>query len=74
MQAIYHTSTKELTVDFLEMLKKQFGDAKIDIVVREKDDTDYLNSSTKNRALLEESISAVEQAKLIDKSLEDLGI
>jgi len=38
MEAIYHTSVNELSIYFLEMLKKQFANAKIDI--------DYLNSST----------------------------
>jgi len=74
MQAVYHTSTNELTMDFLEMLKKQFANAKVDIIIRENDDTDYLNSSAKNRELLEKSILEVEEGKLINKSLEELDI
>jgi len=34
MQAVYYTSVDELTIGFLEMLKKQFSNAKVDIVIR----------------------------------------
>ncbi|HRF56465.1 MAG TPA: hypothetical protein PLV58_03620 [Campylobacterales bacterium] len=46
MQAVYHTSVAELGVEFLDMLKKQFANAKVDIVVTEQDETEYLTSST----------------------------
>ena len=65
MQAIYHTNTEELTIEFLEMIKKQFANAKIDIVIREMDETDYLNKSPKNKELLEKAIKEVEEGKLI---------
>ena len=74
MQAVYHTNVNELTVSFLEMLKKQFSNAKVDIVIRQNDETDYLNSSEKNRKLLEEAILEVEQSKVISKKLEDLNL
>ena len=48
MQAVYHTNLNELTIDFLENLKKQFHNAKVDVVIREFDDTDYLNNHIGN--------------------------
>ncbi len=47
MQAIYHTHIDELNIDFLNMLKKQFVYSKVNIVISDKDDADYLNSSEK---------------------------
>jgi|GEM_PF-2533493 len=73
MQAVYHTSVAELGVEFLDMLKKQFANAKVDIVVTEQDETEYLNSSTANKNLLEHSIREVESSILIHKSEKELG-
>jgi len=64
MEAIYHTNVNELSIEFLEMLKKQFTNASVDIVVRESDETDYLNSSAVNKKNLEDAITEVEQSKL----------
>jgi len=74
MEAIYHANVNELSSDFIEMLKKQFSNAKVDIVIRQNDDTDYLNSSPTNRKYLEEAIAEVEKTKLIHKSIEELGL
>ncbi len=74
MEAIYHTNINEISIDFIEMLKKQFTNAKVDIVIRQNDETDYLNSSKTNRKYLEEAIREVESAKLIYKSIDELGI
>ena len=74
MEAIYHTNINELSMDFLEMLKKQFTNAKVDIVIRQSDETDYLNSSETNRKYLEEAIAEVEESKLIHKSIEELEL
>lgn len=74
MQAVYHTSVEELGVEFLDMLKKQFANAKVDIVVTEQDETEYLNSSTTNKKLLELSICEVENSILIRKSEKELGL
>ncbi len=74
MQAIYHTDVNELNIDFLNMLKKQFLNAKVDIVIKDIDDTDYLNSSSKNKKLLDEAILEVEQSKLIHKEMDELNI
>jgi hypothetical protein len=61
MNAIYHTTTNELTVDFFKFLKKQFKNYNVDIVIREKDKTDYLNSSKINKRYLEEAIQEVKR-------------
>ncbi|HIP17747.1 MAG TPA: hypothetical protein EYG78_00235 [Sulfurovum sp.] len=74
MQAIYHTDVNELNIDFLNMLKKQFLNAKVDIVIKDIDETDYLNSSSENRKLLDEAILEVEQSKLIHKEMDELNI
>ena len=74
MQAVFHTDLNELTFSFLENLKKQFRNAKVDIVIRENDETDYLNSSKKNRLFLESAIKEVENHNLINKEMDDLNL
>ncbi len=74
MQAIYHTSVDELTVAFLENLKRQFKNSKVDIVIKDMDETDYLNSSKKNRQYLEEAIEEVENINLINKTPKELDL
>lgn len=74
MQAIYHTSLDELTSSFIQSLKDQFKNSKVDIVIREMDETDHLNQSAKNRQYLEEAIREVESANLINKTPKELGL
>ena len=74
MQAIYHTSIDELTVTFIEHLKKQFKNSSVDIVIKDKDETDHLNSSEKNKNYLEEAINEVNNTKLIQKTPQELGL
>lgn len=74
MQAIYHATLDELTVTFIEQLKQQFKNSKVDIIIKDQDETDYLNSSAKNRAYLDQAIQEVAHTKLIQKSPEDLGL
>jgi len=74
MQAVYYTSVDELTINFLDMLKKQFANAKVELVIRQNDETDYLNSSFKNKKLLEKAILEVEEGKLVNKTIEDLDL
>ena len=64
----------ELTNDFVLMLKKQFKDGYLDIVVSESDETDYLLSSDKNRELLEKSLKEVNDGVYIRKSLKELDL
>ena len=74
MQAIYHTNINELTVSFINHLKKQFKNSSVDIVIKDKDDTDYLNSSIKNKEFLEEAIREVNNTQFIQKTQEELGL
>ena len=74
MQAIYHTTIDELSVSFIKNLKKQFANSKVDIIVKDLDETDYLNSSSKNKQYLEEAIQEVIATKLIKKTPEELNL
>lgn len=74
MQAIYHANINELTVSFIDHLKKQFQNSSIDIVIKDNDDTAYLNSSIKNKEFLEEAISDVNNTQFIQKTPEELGL
>ncbi len=56
MLTIYMLKVAELTNDFIEMLKIQFKDKEIKIVVTEADETDYLMSSSEYK---EEVLSRV---------------
>ena len=72
MQAVYHTTVEELDITFIENIKKQFANAKVDIFVREMDETDYLNSSEKNKKRLQSAIKKVEEKKFIEKDLDEI--
>jgi len=72
MQAVYHTTVEELDITFIENIKKQFANAKVDIFVREIDETDYLNSSEKNKKRLQSAIKKVEEKKFIEKDLDEI--
>ena len=74
MQAIYHTTTEELTVSFLENFKKQFKNHSIEIIVKEQDETQYLNNSEVNKKYLEEAIKEVERGNIIQKTPQELGL
>ncbi len=74
MQAIYHVSLNEIDLNFINSIKKQFQNAKVDIVIKQMDETDYLNSSEKNRAYLQEAIKEVDESKFITKTIEELGL
>ncbi len=74
MQAIYHTSIDELTVSFIQSLKEQFKNSKVDIVIKDMDETDYLNSSKKNKELLQSAIEEVKNTKLINKTPQELDL
>ena len=74
MQAVYHTSVDELNLAFINNLKKQFQKAKVDIFVREMDETQYLNSSKTNKKLLEKAIKEVDENMLLNKTLSELSL
>jgi len=74
MQAIYHTTTDELTTNFIKYIKKQFKNCSIDIIIKEQDETEYLNSSKINKRYLEEAIQEVNSSKLIQKTPKELNL
>ena len=74
MQAIYHTTTNELTMSFIEYLKNQFQNYSVDIVIKEKDETEYLNSSNTNKQYLEQAIKEVSSIHFIQKTPQELNL
>jgi antitoxin YefM len=63
MEAIYRLNTRELGSDFINSVRDAYPDRDIEIMVREKDETEYLCSSPANREHLEKAIENVEQEK-----------
>ena len=57
MDAVFHMDASELDEAFLEGLKQTFQHRRVEIVVRETDETDYLLRSPANRKAL---LSALE--------------
>ncbi len=74
MQAVFHVNSEELNLDFINMIKNHFTHTKLDIIVREKDDTDYLNSSRRNREILEAAIRDAKEGIGVTVTPEELGI
>jgi antitoxin ParD1/3/4 len=74
MQAVYHCNMDELSNEFIAGLKKQFAHAKVDIVVHEMDETEYLNSHPVNRAQLHKAIEQVRLSNVIQKTPSELGL
>ena len=52
MNAVFHLDASELNESFLQGLKKTFQDRRLEIVVRESDETEYLLSSAANKQAL----------------------
>ena len=65
MQTIYQVNADDLNEDFLDSLKAAFRHKEIEIVVYERDETEYLLRSPANRSRLLEAISDVEQNRNI---------
>lgn len=57
MNAVYHLDAEELDETFLQGLKQTFQKRRLEIIVREEDDTDYLLNPPANRRQL---LSALE--------------
>lgn len=65
MQTIYQINADELDEDILESIKAQFKHKEIEIVVFERDETDYLLRSPANREYLLRTIKDVEENRNI---------
>ena len=63
MTATYELTTDELTIDFLESVRKTFEGKNIGISVFELDDTAYLFSSQKNMEILQTRIDDIENGR-----------
>jgi hypothetical protein len=74
MLTSFHINTSDLGEDFVEKLKRLFGEKKnIVITVEEEDDTTLsLLSSAANRRKFEESLTQLNNNDLIPVSLEEL--
>lgn len=65
MQTIYQINADELDENFLDSVKAQFKHKEIEIVVFERDETDYLMRSPANRNYLLRAIQDIEENKNI---------
>ncbi|CAN5320203.1 hypothetical protein BH20ACI1_BH20ACI1_30570 [soil metagenome] len=65
MQTIYQINADELDENFLDSVKAQFKHKEIEIVVFERDETDYLLRSPANRNYLLRAIQDIEENKNI---------
>ena len=63
MDAVFHLDASELDEAFLQGLKQTFQDRRLEIVVRETDETDYLLASPANRRALLEALKDVEAGR-----------
>ena len=59
MEATYRLNTRELGSSFINSLKEAYPEQDIEIMVREQDETEYLNRSPANREHLEKAIEDV---------------
>ncbi len=73
MQAVFHVKSEELNLDFINMIKNHFAYAKLDIVVHPQDETDYLNSSQRNRERLEAAIQEAREGGGVTVTPEEIG-
>ncbi|MGB3206328.1 MAG: hypothetical protein WBB28_15165 [Crinalium sp.] len=72
MQTIYRLKASELDHHFLEGLKATFQDKKIEIIVYEVNETDYLLKSETNKNRLFKAIENVNNGtNLVEVSLEN---
>ncbi|MGD9563757.1 MAG: hypothetical protein AB7F88_17150 [Pyrinomonadaceae bacterium] len=63
MQTIYQLNADDLDVKILESIKAQFMHKEIELVVFERDETEYLSSSSSNREALLRAIADVEAGR-----------
>ncbi len=73
MTTTFHISANELNDEFLQKLKKTFGNKQILITVEEdEDDTFYLLSTKENRDKFKQSLKELNDGEVVVVSLEDL--
>lgn len=73
MSKIYRLKASELDLDFLEEMKATFGDKKIEIIVSQFDETEYLLKSEVNKNRLLKAVDNVKNRQnLIEVNLPDL--
>lgn len=60
MQTIYQINANDIDEALLESIKAVFKDKEIEIVVSERDETEYLLRSQPNRAMLQRAIEDVD--------------
>ncbi len=65
MQTIYQINADELDENLLNSIKAQFKHKEIEIVVFERDETEYLLRSTANRNYLLRTVRDIEENKNI---------
>jgi antitoxin YefM len=63
MDAVFHMDASELDEAFLEGLKQTFQHRRLEIVVRETDETEYLLRSPANRRALLSAMEDVEAGR-----------
>jgi len=63
MNAVYHLDAEELDETFLQGLKQTFQKRRLEIIVREEDETEYLLSSPANRRELMKAFEDVQAGR-----------
>jgi len=63
MQASFILDSNELDYSFIDKLKVMFQNKRIELFVSETDDTEYLRTSTTNKALVLTSIANIENGQ-----------
>ena len=65
METIYRLNTRELEHSFINSLQAAYPDQDIEIMVRERNETEYLLDSPANREHLFKSIENASQGKIV---------
>ena len=73
MTTTFHITGKELTMDFLKVLKSLYKGKPISITIEDNmDETEYLMASKANRKMLDKSIKEAKEGKFIAVNIDDL--
>lgn len=72
MTTIYRIGANELSVAFIESVKKKFADKTITIMVTDAgDETDYLLATDANKQSLEKSLKEIEEGEITSMTLHE---